>query len=93
MGLSAMTRGSTEEKLEWIFSLYDINHRGIIGQKEMSLVTQSMYDLLSRQVHTQPKKSDIQAHAEHAFEVSYCFWSSLLLLFILNCKIVVNLLI
>ncbi|CAD5215266.1 unnamed protein product [Bursaphelenchus okinawaensis] len=68
MGLSAMTRGSTEEKLEWIFSLYDVNQRGVIGQQELSLVTLSMYELLSKQIHTTPKREDIRAHAQHAFE-------------------------
>uniref|UniRef100_A0A1I7STT3 EF-hand domain-containing protein n=1 Tax=Bursaphelenchus xylophilus TaxID=6326 RepID=A0A1I7STT3_BURXY len=68
MGLSAMTRGSTEEKLGWVFSLYDIHQRGMIGQQELSLVTLSMYDLLSKQIHSTPKREDIHAHAQHAFE-------------------------
>uniref|UniRef100_A0A7E4W5Y4 EF-hand domain-containing protein n=1 Tax=Panagrellus redivivus TaxID=6233 RepID=A0A7E4W5Y4_PANRE len=49
-GLSVITRGTTEDKIEWIFKLYDVNDRGIVGQAELLLVTQSIYEILGRNV-------------------------------------------
>ncbi|GMT36008.1 hypothetical protein PFISCL1PPCAC_27305 [Pristionchus fissidentatus] len=47
-GLSVISRGSTDEKLNWIFTLYDIEKRGAIGPSELMKIAQSMYDLMGR---------------------------------------------
>lgn len=48
MGLSVITRGTPRDKFEWIFTLYDINKRGYIGQNELLFVIQSMHELVGR---------------------------------------------
>ncbi|GMR60564.1 hypothetical protein PMAYCL1PPCAC_30759, partial [Pristionchus mayeri] len=47
-GLSVISRGSIEEKLNWIYTLYDIDRRGVIGHSELMKISQSMYDLIGR---------------------------------------------
>ncbi|KAI1729449.1 kv channel-interacting protein 4 [Ditylenchus destructor] len=48
VGLSALTRGTQEDKLNWVFSLYDTHRRDLIGLSELLQVTQAMYELLNR---------------------------------------------
>ncbi len=33
--LSVITKGSTEDKLLWAFTFYDVNHDGVISKEEM----------------------------------------------------------
>jgi len=40
--------GSRDEKLEWAFTMYDINSDQRISKKEMSSVIESMFDLLGK---------------------------------------------
>ncbi|CAF0923721.1 unnamed protein product [Adineta ricciae] len=40
--------GSTDEKLEWAFAMYDVNGDQRISKHEMSSVVQSMFDLLGK---------------------------------------------
>jgi neurocalcin delta len=40
--------GSMDEKLEWAFTMYDINGDQRISKKEMSSVIESMFDLLGK---------------------------------------------
>jgi Ca2+-binding EF-hand superfamily protein len=56
-----------EERLHWVFSLYDINKHGFIGQTELHLVTQAIYDLLSKQIHSPVSRTYITAHARKIF--------------------------
>uniref|UniRef100_A0AC34FWD3 EF-hand domain-containing protein n=1 Tax=Panagrolaimus sp. ES5 TaxID=591445 RepID=A0AC34FWD3_9BILA len=65
-GLSVITRGTMDEKIEWIFCLYDVNDRGIIGHAELLLVTQSIYELLGRNVVPPITRKAI---LEHVFDV------------------------
>ncbi|KAF8354165.1 ncs-7 [Pristionchus pacificus] len=47
-GLSVISRGTTVEKLNWIFTLYDIDKKGVIGHSELMKISQSMFDLIGR---------------------------------------------
>ena len=40
--------GSSDQKLEWAFTMYDINGDEQISKKEMSQVVESMFDLLGK---------------------------------------------
>jgi len=46
IGLSILLKGSQEDKLKWIFHLYDVNKDGILTKTEMRDVTASIYDLM-----------------------------------------------
>lgn len=68
MGLSILSRGTMDEKLRWIFGLYDLNRDGKITQDELLLVVTSMYDLMGK--NTNPPISDetSKQHAEFVFK-------------------------
>jgi len=68
--LSKVSRGSVEEKLQWIFGLYDLNGDGLITKTEMLDVVTSIYAMLGR--HTDPQVEDNSAkeHVERLFNVS-----------------------
>lgn len=69
--LSKVSRGSVQEKLHWIFGLYDLNKDGVITKKEMQDVVHSIYSMLGR--HTDPHVDDQSAkdHVDRIFHVSY----------------------
>lgn len=68
--LSKVSRGSVQEKLHWIFGLYDLNKDGVITKKEMQDVVHSIYSMLGR--HTDPHTDDQSAkdHVDRIFHVS-----------------------
>lgn len=68
--LSKVSRGSVQEKLHWIFGLYDLNKDGVITKKEMQDVVHSIYSMLGR--HTNPHVDDQSAkdHVDRIFHVS-----------------------
>ncbi|KAF7994630.1 hypothetical protein HCN44_004102 [Aphidius gifuensis] len=47
-GLSILSRGSTDEKLRWTFSLYDINGDGCITREEMTDIVTAVYELMGK---------------------------------------------
>ncbi|XP_018303213.1 Kv channel-interacting protein 1 [Mycetomoellerius zeteki] len=51
--LSKVSRGSVEEKLQWVFGLYDLDGDGLISKEEMLDVVGSIYEMLGR--YTQPQ--------------------------------------
>lgn len=48
IGLSVLTRGSVEEQLRWIFTLYDTGGDGIITRDELNRVVNSIHDLMGK---------------------------------------------
>ncbi|KAF7702282.1 hypothetical protein HF521_001565 [Silurus meridionalis] len=50
--LSILLRGSTQEKLQWTFNLYDINKDGYITKEEMTDIVSAIYDMMGK--HTYP---------------------------------------
>ncbi|XP_033207556.1 Kv channel-interacting protein 2-like isoform X2 [Belonocnema kinseyi] len=62
--LSKVSRGSVEEKLQWVFGLYDLDGDGMISKEEMLDVVGSIYDMLGR--YTQPQIAETKTAArEH----------------------------
>ncbi|XP_050462139.1 Kv channel-interacting protein 1-like isoform X1 [Cataglyphis hispanica] len=62
--LSKVSRGSVEEKLQWVFGLYDLDGDGLISKEEMLDVVGSIYEMLGR--YTQPQILEPHAAArEH----------------------------
>ena len=37
--LSVITKGTTEDKLQWAFTFYDVNHDGVISREELIKVS------------------------------------------------------
>lgn len=48
IGLSVLTRGTIDEQLRWIFTLYDINGDGIITRDELNRIFISIHDLMGK---------------------------------------------
>ncbi|ENN76762.1 hypothetical protein D910_12025 [Dendroctonus ponderosae] len=71
--LSKVSRGTIQEKLQWIFGLYDLNGDGTISKSELVDITTSIYEMLGKyQGHaTQPAVNDNSAkeHAERIFQL------------------------
>lgn len=48
IGLSVLTRGTIDEQLRWIFTLYDLNGDGIITREELNKIINSVHDLMGK---------------------------------------------
>ncbi|KAF2353430.1 EF-hand domain [Trinorchestia longiramus] len=67
--LSTVSRGSTQEKLQWIFGLYDVNHDGIISKKEMEDVVTAIYEMLGRSTNPQVDEATPKHHVDKVFRL------------------------
>ncbi len=77
MGLSILSRGTMDEKLRWIFNLYDLNGDGKITKEELSLVVSSVYDLMGKCTNPIIDESVPKNTAEIVFKVTNLFNSHL----------------
>ena len=88
MGLSVLARGSLHEKLQWAFSLYDINGDGIITKDEMLDIVSAIYDMMGRFAEPCVDEHTAKEHVERVFQVSFtsCYLphADILLLYILS---------
>lgn len=57
-----------DERLAWVFTLYDINRRGFISQSDLLTVVSSVYDLLGSNVDPPLHEGAIQEHVEEIFK-------------------------
>ncbi|XP_076041848.1 Kv channel-interacting protein 4-like [Oratosquilla oratoria] len=67
--LSTVSRGTTQEKLQWIFGLYDVNHDGLITKAEMLDVVTAIYEMLGRYTEPQVEDSSAKDHVEKIFHL------------------------
>lgn len=68
MGLSVLARGSLHEKLQWAFSLYDINGDGIITKDEMLDIVSAIYDMMGRFAEPSVDEHTAKEHVERVFQ-------------------------
>lgn len=68
--LSKVSRGSVQEKLQWVFGLYDLNGDGLITKTEMVDVVTSIYEMLGRATHPLVDDTSAKEHVEKIFHVS-----------------------
>ena len=69
MGLSILSRGTMDEKLRWIFNLYDLNRDGKVTQEELLLVVTSVYELMGKCTNPIIEDTCPKQHAEIVFKV------------------------
>lgn len=68
--LSKVSRGSLEEKLQWIFGLYDLNGDGCISKNEMVEIVSSIYEMMGRSTKPIVDETSAKEHVEKIFHVS-----------------------
>ncbi|KRZ96035.1 Neuronal calcium sensor 1 [Trichinella sp. T8] len=68
--LSITSRGSIDEKLEWAFSLYDLDNDGYITKNEMVEIVDSIYAMLGKFVDNKdfPMDDSPQLRVEKIFQ-------------------------
>lgn len=70
-GLSTLSRGSIDEKLQWAFALYDINGDGYITRDEMTDIVTAIFELMGRHPDSSgPDMDKIKDKVESIFRVS-----------------------
>ncbi|KAK8397654.1 hypothetical protein O3P69_004438 [Scylla paramamosain] len=70
MGLSVLLKGTLQERINWIFNLYDINNDGYITKEELVDIVTSIYDLMGEQTSPAIDDGTPVDHVERIFEVS-----------------------
>eukprot|EP00918_Siedleckia_nematoides_P099594 GHVU01217793.1.p1 GENE.GHVU01217793.1~~GHVU01217793.1.p1 ORF type:complete len:204 (+),score=33.22 GHVU01217793.1:124-735(+) len=68
MGLSVLARGTFHEKLQWAFTLYDINGDGIITKDEMLDIVSAIYDMMGRFAEPCIDEHTAKEHVERVFQ-------------------------
>ncbi|XP_030620627.1 Kv channel-interacting protein 1 isoform X4 [Chanos chanos] len=68
MALSILLRGSTREKLQWTFNLYDINRDGYINKEEMTDIVRAIYDMMGKYTYPALKTDTPKQHVDAFFQ-------------------------
>ncbi|XP_039511025.1 A-type potassium channel modulatory protein KCNIP1 isoform X5 [Siphateles boraxobius] len=66
--LSILLRGTTTEKLQWTFNLYDINKDGYINKEEMTDIVKAIYDMMGRFTYPALKTDTTKQHVDAFFQ-------------------------
>lgn len=69
LGLSILSRGSIDEKLRWIFNLYDLNHDGKITKDELEQIITSVYELMGKFTDPPIFENTCKLHVDYVFKV------------------------
>ncbi|GAU94193.1 hypothetical protein RvY_06015 [Ramazzottius varieornatus] len=67
VAMSVISRGTFEEKITWVFNLYDINGDGYISPEEMLAIVTSIYEMLGRRAEPPIEEDTAQQHADRIF--------------------------
>lgn len=68
MGLSVLSRGSPEEKLRWIFRLYDTDGDGWLNRGDVFRVVASIYDLMGNNTLPPISPETIDDHVDYLMQ-------------------------
>ncbi|XP_046565680.1 Kv channel-interacting protein 4-like isoform X3 [Haliotis rubra] len=68
MGLSVLSRGTLQERLQWAFNLYDINGDGIITKDEMLDIVSAIYEMMGRYTEPVVDETSAKEHVERVFQ-------------------------
>lgn len=69
LALSRLLRGTLDEKLEWIFTLYDQKGDGVITFDEMHGIVRALYNNMGMMVDPPPDRFAVRQHARDMFQV------------------------
>ncbi|VDP09816.1 unnamed protein product [Soboliphyme baturini] len=62
--LSIVSRGSLEEKLKWVFKLYDVDGDGLLTRPDLEKLISSVYALLGKRVDPPVTHKELQEHVD-----------------------------
>lgn len=65
-----LSRGTLDEKLRWIFNLYDINRDGKVTKDELLLVITSVYELMGSFTDPIIDNTTPKQHVDIVFKVN-----------------------
>ena len=68
--VSVIGKGSFDEKLRWVFNLYDLNGDGNISRDEMTEIVTSLYDMVGKKAFPLIDEDTAADHTERIFQVS-----------------------
>lgn len=68
VGLSVLVRGTDLEKLQWAFSLYDINGDGFITKEEMTNIVTAIYRMMGRYADPIVDDDAPRIHVDNIFQ-------------------------
>ncbi|XP_050395326.1 Kv channel-interacting protein 4 isoform X3 [Patella vulgata] len=68
MGLSVLSRGTLQERLQWAFNLYDINGDGIITKDEMVDIVSAIYEMMGRYSEHICDENTPREHVDQVFQ-------------------------
>ena len=69
MGLSVLSRGTLQERLQWAFNLYDINGDGLITKEEMLDIVSAIYEMMGRFSEPLIDEHTARDHVDRVFQV------------------------
>jgi Ca2+-binding EF-hand superfamily protein len=67
LGLSVLSRGSIEEKLRWIFDLYDVDQDGLLTTDDIEQVMRSVYSMMGSPTNPPIEEDTIADHVSYIF--------------------------
>lgn len=67
--VSRVARGSAQEKLSWVFALYDVDGDGRISRAEMLAVVRAVYELLGRAAAPPVHTAAPEEHVDRIFHL------------------------
>ncbi|XP_077283205.1 calsenilin-like [Arctopsyche grandis] len=67
--LSRVSRGTTQDKIQWVFALYDLDGDGVITKAEMTDVVTSIYEMLGRATTPLVQDSSAKDHVDRIFHL------------------------
>ncbi|KAK3094608.1 hypothetical protein FSP39_003993 [Pinctada imbricata] len=70
MGLSVLSRGTLQERLQWAFTLYDINGDGLITKDEMLDIVSAIYEMMGRFSEPSTDETTVRDHVNKVFQVN-----------------------
>ncbi|XP_060947229.1 Kv channel-interacting protein 2-like isoform X2 [Limanda limanda] len=68
ISLSIILRGSTIDKLNWAFNLYDLNKDGCITREEMTDIMNSIYDMMGSYTYPNMRDCAPKDHVDSFFQ-------------------------
>jgi len=67
VGLSILSRGTTEEKLRWVFDLYDVDQDGLLTKEDIEQVVGSVYEMMGSPTDPPIEENTVQEHIDFVF--------------------------